>query len=62
MLDTNLTSVSTQGWFTDVTVEEKLLPVATLGWWLDEIPEKELADAFELLLLVNRLLSLELTR
>jgi hypothetical protein len=40
-VDTNLTSISTYGWFTGEEAGEVVLdtltPISTFGWWLDII-------------------------
>ena len=65
MLETDLTSISTQGWFTESSVENELLPISTLGWfYIAEIDEDVLPalPVFSVILSVNRLLALDLTR
>lgn len=57
MIDTNLTSISTYGWWTGEGPGEAVLdtlePVSTYGWWTTVVVIGE-PDIVEFLLCVNR--------
>ena len=63
MLDTDLTSISTFGWFQEKTIEEDLTPISTFGWWFD-IADDIVArpDIIRFILNINRILEIEFER
>lgn len=64
MLDTDLTSISTFGWFQETDIVECLTPISTFGWWfdVDEVPDEIEDEIYDLILQINRILHLELAR
>ena len=64
MLDTDLTSISTNGWFVENSIIEQLTPVSVFGWWYDlsEITPEEFRNIYNLSLLLGKSLILELER
>lgn len=52
-MSTDLTSVSTHGWFTEVPVKGYLLPVGTFGWYYDAALSAKL-EIINKLLRINR--------
>lgn len=52
-MSTDLTSISTHGWFTEVPVKGYLLPVGTFGWYYDSAVSAKL-EIINRLLKINR--------
>lgn len=60
-MDTDLTSVSTHGWFVEPAIDGYLLPVSTFGWWYEITGAAEgLPDIISFILNINRVV--EMTR
>lgn len=52
-MSTDLTSISTHGWFTEIPVKGYLLPVGTFGWYYDAAISARL-EIIDRLLKINR--------
>lgn len=52
-MSTDLTSISTHGWFTEIPVKGYLLPVGTFGWYYDSAVSAKL-EIIDRLLKINR--------
>ncbi len=59
-MDTDLTSISTHGWFVEPAINGYLLPISTFGWWYEISGAVVLPDIVSFCLKFNRVV--EMTR
>jgi hypothetical protein len=62
MIDTDLTSISTFGWFQEKSIIEDLTPISTFGWWFDLGDIVENPDIINFILFVNKTIEFNFER
>ena len=61
-MDTDLTSISTFGWYQGQAVIEELTPISTFGWFLTFVLGTGTADTLFLDLCINTMMEITLER
>jgi len=58
-MDTDLTSISTFGWFQEKSIVEDLTPVSTFGWWFDLADIIDNPDIISFILCISRTIEID---
>lgn len=61
-MSSDLTSISTQGWYTSASVVDELVPISTFGWYFDIEAIIQNPDILSFLLQMNQVLNIQLSR
>jgi len=61
-MGTDLTSISTFGWFTDPVLTDKLTPISTFGWYYISVITDVGAEIVQLSFCLDRIIQIQLSR